>query len=147
MACKKASLVAYIALASARAASRTTKGFWPVPPEMFSPTIATLQFPSWRLRSTIGFLLLLSIYGVFCDDATLLGPISNCSTALVCSIKTGNSLILKGTRNLRSSCFNPPSYFWHLHSFVQWASRISPTTQTCLCIPAQSGSPAITWGI
>jgi len=67
------------------------------------------------------------LYGFFCcresvvffySRATLVGHISSCSTALACSTETGISLILNSTRNMRSSCFSPPSYFLHLHSSV-----------------------------
>jgi len=54
----------------------------------------------------------------FCDWAAQLGPISSCSTVLACSTKTGNSLILRGTMNLCSSCFSLPLNFLHLHSSV-----------------------------
>lgn len=71
----------------------------------------------------------------FYGCATLLGPISSCSTTLTCSTKTENSLIRSGTRNRRSSCFSQPSYFLHLNSSVT-AGKYNLAKYSNLCVYA-----------
>jgi len=95
-----ASLLIYIALASARASSRTAREFWAVPPKMLSPVTIALQFPGRRWWSVIWFLLLVSV----------------CSSLLRLHHLTGTHLQLFNYLGLLHQDWELPNAEWYYES-------------------------------
>jgi len=111
-------LITSIELVSASAASCAPYMFRVVFPHILSSTTVALQLLGGRLWSTVGLLLQSAFWATLLRSTDTAEPHFQLLYILACSTKTGNSLILKGTRNRHNSCFKPPSNFLHLHSSV-----------------------------